>query len=307
MHTHTTLTKAHFFLDREPNGTNCLKEECGEVRLKSDFPSPFELFMHRTANMPSIWEEIISKLSGEDVALCLRVNRALRSAIGQCLMSNTRLREKMDAKATACAFGKGILKSNFQVQFISREEINGRDGFFALDNIWYYRQHESRFFDVLKLEPDFKNVLFKKSFNAHKIVDEVVYPIVALPTEDEKRFFVNDATYKNRDSLTKYAVPNLIEAKTHRAKLITNNDNPFHAKDASDTWIELLNDSEQCQSPYCVRYRMYQLRQRRDDFTTKVVLAFLKPNGEFNKSVVVYDGTDHNTFFHLPSNDEVKM
>ncbi len=272
--------------------------------------------MHRTANMPSIWEEIISNLSGEDVAICLRVNRALRSAIGQCLLSSTRLREKTDAKAAACAFEKGILRSRVQVQFRQKYRTGKREEgtFFALDNVWYYRQNnQAKRFIVVRLSEDHERVLFRGSLRTSEGSEAIEKAFRVFPTGNSNRYFVSDSLCVGECCFCfcgHYTNAKLMEIGDQSAAFVPLPESSPHLEleKCGDAHNQVLDESEVHGPPCCVRYRLYNPRnEEAQGPSRRIIMSLLSSNGEFSKSVVVtQDNPDHFVNFHLPSNDEVK-
>ncbi len=119
--------------------------DCGTDRglkaaeLEANAESSFEKFVQRATNIPNIWVKIMTNLKGEDVANCLKVCKGLRFAINECMVSNSKFKNQLDAAATVIALQRGrLLSSSIEFNF-----SDGRDSnlLCALDGTWYHHKH----------------------------------------------------------------------------------------------------------------------------------------------------------------------
>ncbi len=118
-------------------------------------------------NMTNIWENVLGNLSGADVANCLKACKSLRAAVGQCLASNSRIREEMDVAATVSAIKSRRLHHTVQVQFKIRkihdeEHVmygpEPKDAFCDIDNIHKVTSTFNKMSDIMQDPANFKSI-----------------------------------------------------------------------------------------------------------------------------------------------------
>ncbi len=199
--------------------------------------------------MPIIWEAIMRNISGLDVANCMKVSRAMRSVIGQCLDSSCRLRQEMNVAATVSAVKAGKMQSTVEVEFKRKKkpyyDYRGQ-AFYAIDNMWFYSQEDTCDIKVIALGQN-NEVVFKKSLRRiRRLLND---SITVYPCRDAKRYFVNNN-----------GTSDLIKVKSRRAKLVSKTDSEVYTD-----WgcLVLENgcgylDKGCLEVPCCVSYKLYQ-------------------------------------------------
>ncbi len=168
--------------------------------------SPLESFVQKSANMPIIWEAVMHNLSETDVARCMKVCRALRSVLRQCLTSNSKMRKELDVAATVRALKVGYVQSTLQVSFELEKtwgpvgpyytnHPNFDDSFFVLDNIWFRKEGRTKWIDIFKLGPHGEGVYFEEPLKTNSWLHDC--NIKVCPTTNAKRVFIFQQGMRN--------------------------------------------------------------------------------------------------------------
>ncbi len=237
--------------------------------------SPLEDFARRTANMPNVWEVIMSNMSATDVARCLKVCHALRFAIAQCLNSNTSLRRQMDIAASVSAISRSNLQSTTQCQFRHKyntkqkeDLIESYGDIYALDQTWY---HQCRYTGTISI--------IRRSNEGTKTV-----------TSFRRRQLHENLRYSRRSSF--HVQPTM------------NPDKVFIKQEGEETaLVDLALEKEESMpvkfdpalcwelelsTPACIRYRLVldNINQRKAQHPVVMVLA--GDDGRLSKRVTLY-------------------
>ncbi len=217
-----------------------------EVEISEEqHPSPFERFLVKAFNMLKIWEMILSDITVQDVANCLKVNHGLRMALGQCISYNTRLRQKLDAAATVKTLNRGTVMSTSVVQ-ISHED---KYGFFrrvvSMDGTWFYLQKSKDGTSTIRLDSEDKNVVH--CYYSYDFTSIRGNGFMVHPTRNPKHFYIRDTDKYPRDTL--------IEKQSRSVKQIT----PFKKRQKLQ---DMENELERYSlTPYCAKYKLYESRE----------------------------------------------
>ncbi len=236
-------------------------------RQESQDYSHFQLFLHKALNMLNIWEMIMSCLSATDVANCLKVNKGMRSAFGQCINLNSRLRQKLDLAATVRAIERRKLKSTAKLQLECIKYRTKGKCVVPFDGVLFYRQDGPLYKDTFECSPKGDIVFYKAFSKTGSYCQSVVFP-----TTNPKRFFISDLD--NVD----FAEMTLIEIEPGSVRTI----------DTSSKYYP--SAQEGCfENPYCIQYRLFfnyrkvymDLLNERAEPERTVLLLDLKHDGNY--------------------------
>ncbi len=191
------LTKIIRFPDNDPKVSPAQKETVDV--LEEPHPSPFERFLVKAFNMLKIWEMIVSNMTAQDVANCLKVNHGFRMALGQCISSNTKLRQELDAAATVRALNRGTVKSTSVVQISHENKYGFCNEVVSIDGTWFYLQESKDRTGTIRLDSKDKNVVH--CYYSYKFMCGFTHAFIVLPTRNPKQFFIRDINNYYGDSL----------------------------------------------------------------------------------------------------------
>ncbi len=254
--------------------------------------------------MPIVWEKIILYLSGADVVNCMKVNKLLRSAIGQCITSSSKLHQKMDRAATVSAIGRGRFKSTFPVHFSCQKDSAHRRywkslrpelkiyGFYAIDDIWFLKKSHSDDLDIHKLSSTHDETRFKKTLRTDESFGDPM--VTAFPTPHPNQYIIDDNIS---------ATINLLEVGDFSAKIVSSS--PVNL---SDKVQELTTIEEHHSRPYCIRYKLFIETVGENRY--RLSLKLIASNGLFGTSRLLYNvGPEFDAIypFHTASNEEVRF
>ncbi len=264
------------------------ESSCKRARAEVPVPqngSAFESFTRKSANMPKVWENILSHTSGGDVANCLKVCKGLRNVIEQCISSSTRFRHEIDVAATTAAMAKSRIHSKLETKFRWKMPLN-YDYMFALDDMWYYMRPEVDKIEFIQLDQSSKST--KKGSFRTKRCD--TYPsFVIHPTQDPSKVFVQDP------------IVGLYPVKLGQgvAEMIPEH---YTIEGKYNSRFEKGHDR-----PCYIRYRLFVCSYGAKDNNSKTATIFITltdENGLFDRSKVLYK-MESLHFKHLASNEEV--
>ncbi len=231
----------------------------------------------------------MSNLSASDVAICLKVCKSLRSTIGKCLASKTKLSHQINVAATKCAFAKEKVHLIEEIHFENKHEKAPRGSFFGIDDAWFYRDVHSQSIEVMTQCRKQIDCVRETRPDA----DTTVWPIPAFPTQNPQLYFVY--------SLTSF----LMEVGSSSAKIASifkSSSRP----DSGDDKQEMLSENADQSQPFCIRYKIFQ--QKKDD-NYVLSMSLLGNHGEISKSITI-DRSNRSysirRVYHLASNEEVK-
>ncbi len=225
---------------------------------------------------------IISYLSATEVANCLKVNKGLRSAFGQCINLNSRLRQELNLAATVSALERRKPKSTAQVQLECKKGRTKGKRVVLFDGVLFYSYRQDRFSYKDTIECNSKgDIVFYKAFSktgAH-------YQSVVFPTRNPKRFFI-----KHLDKFG-LATMTLIEIEPGIVRTI--------GKYTQRAQVERF------MKPYCVQHRLFFNYH-------KVYMELLNERAEPERKILLHDFEhDGNNIsgrlIHLASMEEVTL
>ncbi len=261
--------------------------------------SPFEGFTKKAANIPNIWEMIMSNMSATDVARCLKVCHALRYVIAQSLNSNSSLRRKMDIAASVTAIRRCKLQSTTQCQFRHKYDAkqkkdleNSYGDIYALDQTWYHRCRYTGKISIIKRSDEGEVTV--PSFRRWRLLDDYKrrnrHTVSLYPTMHSDKVYIKQVKEE-------MALFNLTVSKRDRT---AEKFNPKHG-------IEL-----ELSKPACIRYRLFLMKQEQPIIPHPLVMVLAGDNGIPSKCVTLYpfqkkilDGGFPPNVYHQASQEQV--
>ncbi len=258
--------------------------------------SAFELFMHRAANMPKIWENIMENVLGVDVACCMKTCKGLRAILAQCLCTSSRFQHDMNLAATASATAKGRLSSK-RVLLVNRRRKKDLTEVCAIDNVLYCR-----------CEKDVDNISFLRMTNEIRSKRHLSfkfhsrrlrwYPtsFIIHPTKDAEQYFLQ--------RLVDYTDERLHHLKVTANAIAEITPEPL-------TQESCLKWEYRHSRPRFLRYRLFSFMSPLKDETgiqMRVFVTLGNRNGAFDRSLVLYrlnSNEHHLEVKHMASNEEV--
>ncbi len=260
--------------------------------------------------MPTIWEMIMCYLDATDVANALRTNKALRSAMGQGLRLNGKLRRHMDISATTSAISRRRYQSRLNVKLKLRGHLHAPDylhGFEemqAIDGAWYWYSMEERTRHVFLLregsekgQVGFQAPLFSRESRYGLETGESF--LTVNPTMDAKRVMVRDAwNYHSK----------LINLGDASATTVSTNPCWLH-RENDELWTLIESCQKTCLAPMCARYRLYE---ERNEGNIVIYMTLLTSKGEPDSTIKLHTFKPEqfaltlSTILHCASNEQVR-
>ncbi len=240
--------------------------------------------------MPEIWENILSNVSGSDLANCLKVCKALRSMVIQCVESSSRFRHKVNCAATASAIAKGYAQSGPDVFFRLMPTA-----VWSLDGVWYDRSGRS----IIRFCPTGCQM---KPFG--------------IMCGDSQQFChpdestIHSTTDDYRFVLSCHSQSLLLNICFHSGDIVDDPEAEEEEEYEIQPWF---------QEPNCLRYRLFEVEKGTENELNdiEIVMGILNSRGEITKKVTLYRFTEEEQLMfprtmytlldrrHLSSNEEV--
>ncbi len=222
--------------------------------------------------MPKVWENILSNLSGSEVANCFRVSWDLRAAIGQCLGTKSRFRQRLDIAATRSAIRDSKILSRKLVRFSACKNNHNciLDRLCAIDNVWlnYSRKNKQTYVcqqDLLGNTND--NGAIEYSFPQNES-DSLHF----LPTLDFSRLmYVTDCKMTSVEFGDKSAKTQIV-----------------HECPSNELYFAALNEYY-LYYPYCATYRLYSEPVEKSLGMIRINMCLLEPDGKLSSIVKLYE------------------
>ncbi len=238
---------------------------------------PFELFLGKAANILTIWETIIINLCVTDIANCLKVCKGLRWAIRQCLLTNSRLKLKLDQETMVSSLKKGWIQSKAMITFEGLTKDPDFYPTFTIDGTFVNRSSST----IVKLDSSGMpyNIPGPSGIQGFSQI---------FPTMEE------DLVYAECG----YGELALFKICPHEVKEIKYNifaDYPIGQ--------EIIHEG-----PCCIRYRLFTSEENRKDCVI-ILMKPLYPSVTCSKVVPLYKVNKNETYsvFHVSSNEEVSF
>ncbi len=252
-----------------------------------------QMFFERTASMPLIWENILSNLSGSDVAHCLRSCKSFRSIIGSWMMFSKKFRNQMDSSAIVSAIEKRKIKYTEEIRLDHKMDDAGLIYLYAIDDLLFTRKRNSTDIEIVKSITGHCDGIAKNETLEMEQGDADFFepgPFAVYPTQDVERFFVRDmwgqCKLATKDALT--------------ISIFQRRSSP-----RSGELVDVRSQDEVYLKPYCPRYRLFQQENFFCDHEYSI--ALLNSMGLVTKIIPMKDPefkVDWRTR-HLASNEQV--
>ncbi len=229
--------------------------------------------------MCGVWDALVQRLTGTDVAICLKVSKKLRAVLGQCLASSTKLRQRMTVAVTKEALTAGRALARHQVEFKRDDLVNwtySGSQVYALDEVLYQQQDKTAFTNILKMDPKGGKPVYKKSV-VTGYSDKTYSGVSIHPTTNSNKVFLDS---KINPFLLDFE-PSRVKATPKKDFNMIGNGDPKKKVKEVEKWVE-------GSFPYYLRYLLFAENHIWGEGKATLTMVTIDGDGNFDKSIELY-------------------